>query len=249
VVALLLAATSFAGLLLPTAIYPTDELRRAFLANDVVNLLIGLPILLGSLWLTRRERLLGLLCWPGALFYVTYNAIAYAIAMPWTVSCVANLFLALLSAFAIFNLLGGVEGAAVRARLTGKVSERLAGGVLVGFGALFFLMAVGEVAGFASGASSTPWAEVAVRITDLLVTPLWVAGGLLLWRKQPMGYLGGAGLLFQASMLFVGLLVFFILQPFVAGVPFPVGDFVVIAVMSLVCFIPFGLFVRGIRQG
>jgi O-antigen/teichoic acid export membrane protein len=47
-------------------------------------------------------------------------------------------------------------------------------------------------------------------------------------------------------MLFVALLIFFILQPFLTATPFPVTDFIVIAVMGLVCFIPFGLFVRGV---
>ncbi len=69
---------------------------------------------------------------------------------------------------------------------------------------------------------------------------------MALWRRRTLGYVAGTGLLFQASMLFVALLVFFILQPFIAGVPFPAEDFVVILAMGLVYFIPFGLFVRGI---
>jgi len=109
---------------------------------------------------------------------------------------------------------------------------------------LFFLRAVGE---FWTGAAGM--AEFGVLVADGLTTPLWILGGLTLWRKQTLGYVSGAGLLFQASMLFVGLLVFFILQPFVAGVPFPVADFVVILVMGLVVFVPFGLFVRGIISG
>jgi hypothetical protein len=36
------------------------------------------------------------------------------------------------------------------------------------------------------------------------------------------------------------------LQPFVAGVSFPLEDFIVILVMGLVVFVPFGRFVRGI---
>jgi hypothetical protein len=47
-------------------------------------------------------------------------------------------------------------------------------------------------------------------------------------------------------MLFIGLLIFFILQPLLNATPFPVKDFVVIFVMGLLCFIPFGLFVRGV---
>jgi hypothetical protein len=49
-------------------------------------------------------------------------------------------------------------------------------------------------------------------------------------------------------MLFVGLLVYFILQPFVAGTTFPLVDFGVILSMGLVVFVPFGLFLRGISK-
>lgn len=87
-----------------------------------------------------------------------------------------------------------------------------------------------------------------VLVADGLTTPFWILGGLALWRKQPLGYVSGMGLLFLASMLFIGLLAFFILQPFVAGVPFPLADFVVILVMGLVVFVPFGLFARGVRR-
>jgi len=73
IVALLMTSASVYGLLFPSNIYPTEELRQSFLANDLVNLLIGLPILLGSMWLTHRGKLIGLLCWPGALLYTFSN--------------------------------------------------------------------------------------------------------------------------------------------------------------------------------
>ncbi len=53
-IALLAAVTSVAGLAFQENIYPTVDLQQSFMANDVVNLLIGLPILLGSVWLARR---------------------------------------------------------------------------------------------------------------------------------------------------------------------------------------------------
>jgi hypothetical protein len=243
VVALVVAAVSLTGLLLPANLYPTEELRRAFLANDVVNLLIGLPALLGALWLLRRANLLGLLGLPGALFYVTYNAIAYAAAMPLTWLFFVHLGLAISSAVAIFLHVSSVDAAAVQAQLQGRVAERFGAVVLMGFGILFFLRAAAE---FFDGAAGM--AEFGVLLADGLTTPFWILGGLALWRKQPLGYVCGAGLLFQASMLFVGLLAFFILQPFVAGVPFPLEDFIVILVMGLLVFIPFGLFLRGVNK-
>jgi hypothetical protein len=246
IVALLMAAASLAGLLAPHAIYPTEDLRQSFVSNDVVNLALGLPLLLSALALTRCDKLLGLLFWPGALFYVTYNYIAYAVAMALTWQWVLYLSLVGLSARAIIRLLKSINGAAMQTRLAGAVPVRFGGGVLTGLGALFFLRAGVALVGALVGGTSLPPAELAVLVADLLVTPLWVAGGVALWRRRALGYVAGTGLLFQASMLFVALLVFFIVQPFIAAVPFPVEDFVVILVMGSVCFIPFGLFIRGI---
>lgn len=54
VVVLLMTVASLAGLLYPDQLYPTEELQQSFMATDVVNLFIGLPILLGSIWFARQ---------------------------------------------------------------------------------------------------------------------------------------------------------------------------------------------------
>jgi hypothetical protein len=243
ITAALMTVLSLAGLFFPLATYPSQALRQSFIANDVVNLVIALPVLLGTLWLAQHGKLPGLMGLPGALFYVIYNAIAYAAAMPLTWPFFIHLTLVGMSAVATFLLLSRLDGVAVQARLQGRVAERFGAGVLMGFGVLFFLRTVVE---FFNGAAGI--AEFGVLIADGLSTPFWILGGLYLWRRQPLGYVSGAGLLFQASMLFVGLLVFFILQPFVTGAPFPLEDFVVIMGMGLVVFVSFGLFLRGISK-
>ena len=57
VVTLMMGVASAAGLLYTTNLYPTQEPLKTFVANDVVNLFIGLPILLGSMWLARGDHL------------------------------------------------------------------------------------------------------------------------------------------------------------------------------------------------
>ncbi len=239
--ALLMAAASLSGLLFQSAVYPSEALRRSFVSNDMVNLFIGLPILLGSMWGARRGSLMGRLFWPGALLFIVYNYLAYSVALAFSWFMVLDLILVALSLVAVVDLLPRLDAAAVQAALKGAVPERFAGGVLTVMGGLFFLRSVVQLAG---GTASGP--ELGVLVADLLITPTWVVGGVLLWRRHAWGYLVGTGLLFLASMLFVGLLVFFVLQPFLSAVPFPLVDFVVILVMGLICFVPFGLFVKGI---
>ena len=61
--------------------------------------------------------------------------------------------------------------------------------------------------------------------------------------------MAGLGLLFQASMLFIGLIIFLLLQPILTQAPLALVDIVVVFVMGLICFIPFGLFLRGAKGG
>lgn len=245
IIAVLLTAASVAGLIYPAAIYPTDELLRTFLSNDVVNLVIGLPILLGSMWLARRGRLLGLLCWPGALFFVLYNYLVYIFAMPLNGAFLLHLALVALSAYTLVALVASINGQAVRQRLAGAVPERFAGGVLAGLGLLFVLWAIADMVSALAGQTPISETELAVHISDLLISPAWVIGGLLLWHRKAFGYVIGLGLLFQASTLFIGLIIFLLLQPLITTVPFALADVVVVFIMGLVCFVPFALFLRG----
>ena len=103
-IALVMAVVSLASLLFQSAFYPTEELRRSFVSNDVVNLLIGLPVLLGSMALARGGRLIGLLFWPGALYYITYNYLAYTLAIPFTWPFLVYLVLVGMSIYTIFRL-------------------------------------------------------------------------------------------------------------------------------------------------
>ena len=244
-IAILMAAASVAGIAYRTTIYPTDELLRAFVPNDVVTLFIGLPILLGSMWLARRGQLVGLLCWPGALFFVLYNYMIYLFAMPLNVAFLLHLALVTLSVYAMIGLVASMDGKEVQRWLGGAVPERAAGAILAGLGALFILQVIGALVGALTSQTPIARTELALHASDFLICPAWVIGGLLLWQRKQSGYVIGLGLLFQASMLFIGLIMFLLLQPFLTAAPFALVDVVVVAVMGLISFVPFLLFVRG----
>ena len=245
-VALLIVAASLAGLLFTTALYPTEELQQSFVANDVVNLAIGLPILLGSMWITRHGKLLGLLLWPGALLYGFYNYLASSFGIPFGWLTIVHLAIVLASAYIVLDLLRSIDQESIKTRLDGFAPAKSAGSLMVLFGVLFILRVLGIITEAQASQTTLLISEIGLAIADVVLSVLWIAGGVLLLRRKPLGFVSGLGLLFAASMLFIGLLALFILQPFVAAVPFPVEDFIVISVMGLICFIPFGSFVRAV---
>jgi len=248
VIAVLTAAASVLGLVYRDLFYPTEALVQAFFPNDIVNLFIGLPILLGSLWIAWRGKLLGLLFWPGALFFGFYNNIAYTFALPFNWGFLLQLALAVLNTYTLVALVARIDGEVVKERLEGLVHERLSGGIIIGFGLAFLLrVLVVVVSALLSGGALTE-IEMAPNVSDTFISPALVIAGIALWKRQPLGYIGGLGLLFQASMLFVGLIAFMVLQPLLTSAPFALIDVVVVAVMGLVCFVPFGLFTRGVLK-
>lgn len=248
IIAILMTIASVSGLLFSSAIYPTDDVLQTFFANDVVNLLIGLPILIGSMWLSWRGKLIGLLLWPGALLYVLYNYTAYLFGLPLNWTLIFYLLLVLLSAITVTRLIMSIDGGTVRGQLEGLVFEKLSGGFLFVFGVLFILRAISIIADANANQTVILPTEISVLIADMILSALWIAGGVLLFKRSPLGYVSGLGLLFSAIILFVGLIVYLLLQPVLTDVPFVVSDVIVIIVMGLVCCIPFALFVRGVTS-
>lgn len=246
IIALFTAGLSIAGILYPSEIYPTDELVQGFFVNDVVTLVISVPVLLGSMYFARRGSLLGLLFWPGALFSLVYNYIVYVFAMPLDWAFVVCLFLLVLSLYSTIGLVASMDANAVKGRLVGQVPERLAGGVLVALSVLFLIFViVGLIMGITSQ-SPYPETELALIVSDMLVIPSWLIGGVLLWQHRPLGYVGGTGLLFQGSMMFIGLIVVMLLGPVLTGAEYQLTDYIQVVVYSLIALVPFGSFVRGV---
>lgn len=246
IITLLMSAAALDGILYPSVVYPTNEQLQSYMPNDVVNLIIGVPILLGSMWLTRRHILIGLLFWPGALLYVLYNYLAYVIGLPSNKLFLLHLILVTLSTYTIIDLVASIDGKKVQQRLAGVVPEKAAGGVLAGLGMLMFLRVIFVLIAALINQTSVAITELSVLVADFLIAPAVIIGGVLLWRKKALGYVSGLGLLFQSSMLFIGLIFFLLLQPLLTNAVFALIDVVVVLIMGLICFIPFALFVRGV---
>lgn len=246
VIALLMTAASIIGILFRNAVYATEEILIPSISNDILNLALALPILLGSMWLAKSGRLAGLLCWPGALFYVLYNYTAYLLGLPFQALSLLYLFLAILCAYTIVVILAHIDREGVKQQLAGAVPVRTAGGILVGIILILFIYQITAILTALLNQRPVDSMQLAQWIDDLVVSspPLFIAG-LLMLKRRALGYVAGTGLLLFCSMMFIGLVPFMAVRAKLGDIPLNATDIFVVLVSGLICFIPFTLFLRG----
>ena len=247
VLALLTAIVSIAGIVNGTSLYQTEEMLLQKVPTDLFTLVVALPVLLGSIWLARRGKLVGLLCWPAILFYLLYIYTANAIGVPFGVLFLPYIAIAALSAYTLLGLVATIDAKAVQQQLAGAVPARPAGGILVGISILFTLMNLAQVVTALTSSAPDHLLYLPVWIADFLVlAPAWIAGGLLLWRRDPLGYVAGTGMFLLGCVMFVGPIFALIYTALYTASPIDLAGIALVLVAGLICFIPFALFVRGI---
>ena len=244
-VALGMGAAALVSLLLRDTVYPADELILAFVPVDIFHLAIGLPILLGSMWLARRGRLAGLLCWPGALLYVLYSYVMNLLGVPFGVLFLPYILLVVLSVYSIVVIVSRIDGRAVRGRLSGTAPARAAGGVLVGLTALFVVLAVSGIVGASLRRTPVGVLQATLWIGDLTtIAPLGLIGGVLLLQRRELGYVAGAGVLLTYTMLFFGLIPVMLYSAFYNGTAVDPIGVITMAAAGLLCLVLLVLFLR-----
>lgn len=248
VIALLLAATALVGGLYPAVVYPTEALRRDLGSLDLVNAGLALPILLACLWLVHRGSLLGLLCWPGALFFVLYSSLIYVFALPPNVGFLMHLGLVTLCVYTVIGLIASIDQAAVRRKLSGAVPVRIIGAALAGQGLLMVVWISGSIVGTLTGRLLVAEATLANHFTDVLITPAWIMGGLLIWRRHALGYATALALLLHGSLFIIAALVLLVLRFPLSAAPTALVNLGVYLAGGLVCFVPFALYARGVTR-
>ena len=117
---------------------------------------------------------------------------------------------------------------------------------LIVFGLAFIGLAASAIMTGIQEGTIPPLGEDAVSVADIVVSLGWVSGGILLLRKRPLGYSIGLGLLAAASLLFIGLILFFFIAPLVSGRVFDWSEVIAVLAMGLICFVPTVIYWRGV---
>ena len=247
IVAALLLISSIAGLLFgQRGLYePNPATLPSFLTQDVITLVVVVPLLVICLSLMRRGSVRGLLVWMGTLFYIAY-AYSFAVLGTW----LPPLFLVYvaivsISVYNLIFLLVSTDAEAVRTRFSDHTPVRWAGGFLMVMSLLLATMWVAMIVGDILAGTQPKSTLFVIWPLDLVIAlPALFWGGLWLWRRQALGYVVGGIVLMKAAAEGLALVAQTVVTLFMSGI----GDdilpaYAVIGVGGLVLL---GLYLRGV---
>ena len=206
----MLAITAVAGLLYGTrGLYTPDPATLpTFLGQDGITLVVILPLLLGSVWATRRGSLRGLLLWTAALFYLAYSYAYYVLSPEFNVLYLAYIGIVAMSLYGCLYLLISTDAQAVAARFSARTPVRVASAFLMtlslGLGLAWVSMIVSHLT---SGATPSRVSQVVWPMDLVVAFPAMFWGGVWLWRRQPLGYAVATVLLIKGGLLGLTLVV------------------------------------------
>ncbi|MCG2783947.1 MAG: hypothetical protein L6461_02465 [Anaerolineae bacterium] len=205
-------------------------------ANDLVTLVLGLPLLAVSFWLTLRGSLRGRLLLAGTLGFILYTYITMAFGAHFNALFLIYVALFSLSLFAFVLVVMSFDINGLPAHFSDNLPRGWIAGLLFFAAAFLSLAWLGRIAAtFSSDAAPAleNTTSMFIQAMDLgLIVPVCILSGILLLRRQPWGYLlASVGLTkFMTLGIAVSLMGFNMAR---VGVPVSVVELVIFPGMAL----------------
>lgn len=192
------ALTSFRGeqvLINARGLYYWDTVSAVaqMQANDLVTLLLGLPLLGLSFWLTQHGSLRGRLLLAGVLGFMLYTYITMAFGAQYNQLFLVYVALVSLSLFAFILVMMSFDRATLPAQFSTTLPYRWIAGLLFIVAAFLALAWLGRIAAsFAPGdiPALDNTTSMFIQVLDLgIIVPVCVLAGILLLQRRAWGYL------------------------------------------------------------
>jgi hypothetical protein len=246
IITLLVLIVSIAGIVFQRNIYTTEILINTFVPNDIINLVIGVSYILLSLLLTSRNKIIGLFCWPGALFYFIYVFFPYLICVRPGYLFIPYIIIIIASIYNLIGVLASINSSELQQDVSGRIPARTFGGILIALGVIIILRQTSIIIDSVINYKPINTPDLAVMIDDyMLGSPAMIIGGVLLWKRKSLGYLVGTGLYIVFGILSFGLIPFIIIQSHLKEVSTDIASIVIMLIISAACMIPVVLLLRG----
>jgi hypothetical protein len=206
IVASLALITSAGGLFWDGLYRDNILVTAAFRGNDLITLVGAVPGLIITLIMTRRGSVRAQLIWMGMLAYMLYNYVFYLYGAAFNSFFLLYAALVPLSVAALIASVSNLNVHDISQTFHPRTPVRWISGYMLVFGLLLGGMWIAMCLSFvATGQVPVPITQTGhatgvIFATDLsLLVPGLLAGGLLLWRRRPWGFVLGAVMLTKGA--------------------------------------------------
>ena len=247
--AALMTAQSLTGLLAPAQYRDVEWIKETWFGNDWLTLVVAVPVILLTSGVARRGSARAFLLCVGGIGYAVYNYAFYLLGAALNVFFPLYVASVVLAAALLIVTLGRLDPSSIPLEAP-PVASRLLGGSFVMIGVGLAAVWTGMWAAFVFAGRPTPVDPDVFRLVaalDLsLMVPVFVSGGVLLWRQRPWGPVLASIAGVQGSLYLAVLSInsFLAIQRGLAAWP---GEFVIWGPLATVTATVTGLLLSRVR--
>ena len=188
----LMAVQSTLGLIFSAEYRDVAWIAATWWGNDLVTLLVAVPLFVVALTLSSRASVRGTLLWAGMLAYAAYNYAYYLLGAAMNRFFVLYVVCTLVAVSALILLLIDLDADSIAERFRARTPARIIGGYFMFVAAGLSAIWLGTWAAYAFAGRPTPVETEAFKLVaalDLtLMVPALGLGGYLLFRRKSWGY-------------------------------------------------------------
>lgn len=235
-------------------LYRYDSVSTAVqgIAQDKVNLALGIPLLVISIFLARRGLLKGRLLLAGILGYFLYTYISYLFLWMYNPFFLVYVVLVSVSFFAFTLTMMSFDLEELESSLKGKLPVRFLGGFLIFVAAAITLMWLGRIIppllNAAQPLGLEHYTTLVIQGLDLgFIVPVAALTGILVLKRNPYGYLLAPVVIFKGFTLSTAVTTMALSQVN-AGVKISLTELAVFVVINLVLVYPLIVILKSVKE-
>lgn len=254
IIAILALVQSAGGLFIGNLYRDNAWVISAWYGNDLVTLIVAVPLFVAALILSIRGSQRAQLVWLGMLAYMLYNYAFYLFGAALNNFFLIYVALFSLSIYALIFAVPKVDVGGTSRRFRTKTPVKWISGYIMLFAVVVCGMWVSQSLSFVASVQIPQIVVDTGHVTNLvaaldlsLQVPFLALGAIWLWKRQPWGYVLAATMMIADTVYMVVLLAF---SPFAvkAGVP-GAWDFAPLwAVLFVGCLVSSGFLLGNMQS-
>lgn len=243
---------SLGGITLDELYRDNISIKTAWYGNDLVTLLVIVPMMIISLFLSVKGSQRALLIWMGTLWYMVYNYIFYLYSTAFNYFFLLYVALFTLSTYALIFALIKVDARRISQQFSNRTPVKLISGYMIFFALLLGILWVSMSVSFIITGEvpqdivKTGHPTGVVYATDLsLLVPGLILSAILLWKRHPWGYVLSPIVMIKSISYSLVLIVMTIISYIRLG---EIDPYILLWIfLSVCCCIAFGFLIGNMK--